>query len=60
MVQFTTQEIQEIRKIARDPRALSPFSGMIFNKSVDAPDQTIDELVKRAVKVKLRIQELGE
>jgi len=57
---FTQDQISKIRELVKDKYSVGSFSGMIFNRLVENPDETIDELIKRAIKVRLRLEELAK
>ena len=59
-VQFTGDESALLEKIYQDKFAVGAFSGMIFNASLSNPDKSIDELLKSALSIRLRMKLLTE
>jgi len=47
-----------LKQIVEDKFSVGAFSGMIFNAKMTAPNVEIEELVKTALNVRLKLQEL--
>jgi len=49
-----------LKKIVEDKYAIGPFSGMIFNAKMQAPNVDTAEIIKTALNVRLKIKEMSE
>jgi hypothetical protein len=55
---LTTKEKEVLKGILGNSMSAGAFSGMIFNASVSHPDETVPELIKRALSVRLIAEEM--
>jgi hypothetical protein len=55
---LTAKEKQELKNIMDDKFSRGAFLGMVFNASVSHPDETVPELIKRALSVRLIAEEM--
>ena len=49
-----------LKRIMNDNYAKGPFAGMIFNAMVTTKEDDVDKLIKTALNVRLRLEELSE
>jgi len=52
------EELAELKAIAKDKYAIGAFSGMITNLQFNHPESTTEEILQKAVGVRLKIKEL--
>ena len=57
---FTPEQKKKIQTIVNDKYSVGAFSGMIYNASVQNPDESIDKLIQKAIAVRLRLEELAK
>ena len=60
MTGFNEEEMILLEKIVADKFSIGAFSGMIYNASLTHKDITVEELIKRALAVRIKMQKLVE
>lgn len=60
MATLTSEEVLLLREIEDNKYANGPFAGMIFNAYVQHPGSNIDELIKSALAVRIRMKQLSK
>ena len=59
MTQLTKEQKFKLKNIVGDKFSVGAFSGMITNLYYQQPSVEIDDLIKKALEVRLRIEELS-
>ena len=58
MVELSLEETRKLKEVVNGQYSRGPFLGMIYNNSLNHPDMTTVELVKKAMEQQLEIDEL--
>lgn len=54
------EQTKLLKKIVNDKYSIAPFSGMCFNAKMKAPEIPDSEIVKTALNMRLKIEEMAQ